>query len=117
MIKLTLGKRLKLLRNEKEKTQQEVAEIIDIGHHALSYYERDQREPDMKVLKKLADYYNVTTDYLLCRVDRRDAFKLDKNELPLHLQDLGIEYLEVTKELKDKGLTPEDIKKITINPY
>ncbi|MTI48256.1 MAG: helix-turn-helix transcriptional regulator [Firmicutes bacterium] len=72
---MSLGKRLKCLRNDEDKTQKQIAEILGIGHHALSYYERDEREPDIKTLVKIADYYNVTTDYLLCRVDIRDEMK------------------------------------------
>ena len=37
-----------------------------------SRYEREEREPDIDALCKLADYFNVTVDYILCRTDKKD---------------------------------------------
>lgn len=64
---MELGKRLKHLRLQKGLTQEQLAEIIGISRSALSMYETDQREPDLGTLIKLADYFSVTTDFLLGR--------------------------------------------------
>lgn len=64
---MELGKRLKYLRIQKGLTQEQLAEIIGISRSALSMYELEQREPDLGTLIKIADYFSVTTDYLLGR--------------------------------------------------
>ena len=59
--------RLKELRTEKGMTQNEVAKVI--GYSSLSYarYEKGEREPDINTLCKLADYFEVSVDYLIGR--------------------------------------------------
>ena len=59
--------RLKELRIAKGMTQNELAKVI--GYSSLSYarYEKGEREPYISTLCKLADYFNVSVDYLLGR--------------------------------------------------
>ena len=59
--------RLKELRMAKGMTQSEVAKVI--GYSSLSYarYEKGEREPDINTLCKLADYFEVSVDYLIGR--------------------------------------------------
>lgn len=59
--------RLKELRKAKGMTQNEVAKVI--GYSSLSYarYEKGEREPDINTLCKLADYFEVSVDYLISR--------------------------------------------------
>ena len=64
--------RLKELRTEKGATQKEVAEVIFCSPLVYSRYERGEREPDIDTLCKLADYFNVTVDYIVCRTDKKD---------------------------------------------
>ena len=62
---MSLGTRL---RNEREKrnwSQMTVAKKVGITNAVLSNYERDHRDPDTETLKRLAELYEVTTDYLL----------------------------------------------------
>jgi len=68
---MSLGKRLKEARAKKGLTQEEAAKFLDITFQALSNYERDIRDPDTNLLKKMADLYEVTTDYLLGRTNVR----------------------------------------------
>lgn len=62
--------RLKELRIAKGMTQNELAKVI--GYSSLSYarYEKGECEPDISTLCKLADYFNVSVDYLLGRTAR-----------------------------------------------
>jgi len=60
-----LGDRLRTLRNQKKKTQQQVSEYIGITRPAYTAYEKGTRNPDYGILEKLATYFEVTTDYLL----------------------------------------------------
>ena len=58
---------IKSLRLNNRKTQEEVAQDIGITQFTLSNYENEKTEPDIATLIKLADYYNVSLDYLCNR--------------------------------------------------
>lgn len=62
-----LAKRLKGLREQRGYYQKFVAEKLGIRSNTLSGYENGTRMPDPEMLSKLADLYNVSTDYLLGR--------------------------------------------------
>lgn len=62
---ITLGERLRLLREERDWTQRQAANIFGITSGALSNYERGKRSPDIHTLKKIADVYGTSVDYLL----------------------------------------------------
>ena len=57
--------RLKELRIKNNLTQQQIAEILQITQFTYSNYEKEKTQPDIEILKKLADYYKVSLDYLL----------------------------------------------------
>lgn len=63
------GDTLKLLRSEISKTQEDIATAIGTSKQVISNYENSQREPDFTTLMKIADYFDVSTDYLLGRSD------------------------------------------------
>lgn len=65
------AQRLKELRKENKRTQNELAEILGITVRAYQYYEGGAHYPDVPGLMNLADYFGVTTDYLLGRSDQR----------------------------------------------
>ncbi|WP_062048297.1 helix-turn-helix domain-containing protein [Bacillus sp. JCM 19034] len=60
-----LSKKLKQLRGNKR--QEDVAKEIGVSRATYGHYEIGRTEPDNETLKKLADYFNVSTDYLLGR--------------------------------------------------
>lgn len=62
-----LGKRLVTLRGSR--TQQEIADKLGISRARYSHYENNHVEPDNELLQKMADYFDVTTDYLLGRTN------------------------------------------------
>lgn len=68
---MSLGKRLAILRDEAKVTQAELGAFLGVGHSTISNYESDYSKPDHETLVKLADFFHVSTDYLLCRTDRR----------------------------------------------
>ncbi len=61
--------RLKKLRKEKELTQKEIAKELDITQQQYAKWENGERNPNSETLEKLADYFKVTTDYLLGRTN------------------------------------------------
>ena len=58
---------LKELRLSSKKTQQEVAEYLNISQVTYGRYELGKNEPNIETLKKIADFYNVSLDYLCDR--------------------------------------------------
>lgn len=62
-----LHERLVNLRTQRKIKQYEVADAIGIVRSTYSAYERGQRVPDALTLARIADFYNVGTDYLLGR--------------------------------------------------
>lgn len=63
-----LSEKLKKLRTTNTKlTQAEFAKKIDVARTTYAMYEQGNREPDYNTLQRIADFYEVTTDYLLGR--------------------------------------------------
>ena len=60
------------LRENKQLKQFEVANLLNINPVTYNRYEKGEREPDHKMLKKLAIFFNVSTDYLLGLTDIPD---------------------------------------------
>jgi transcriptional regulator with XRE-family HTH domain len=109
---LSLGKRLKTLREEKGITTREISKIFKLGKSTISNYENDIRKPDYDILIKLADFYEVTVDYLLGITDERNIYKLESNNLPKELREIGVEYIALAKEMQDKEISLEIARKI-----
>ena len=63
----TMSEILRELRTSKSMTQSDVAKILGLTTNAYQSYERGTSEPSCKALNKLADFYGVSTDYLLGR--------------------------------------------------
>lgn len=66
---------LKLLRKERGYTQINVQIKTGIEQALLSKFENGERIPPTETLITLADFYNVSIDYILCRTDRREINK------------------------------------------
>lgn len=66
-----LSIRLKELRKENNFTQEDIAQKIGITKSAYGYYEQEKTLPDAYTLKKLAEIFDVSTDYLLGKTSSR----------------------------------------------
>lgn len=64
-----------MLRKQKHISQIKAAMELNIAQNTLSQYETGIREPDLSTLKNLADYFNVSVDYLLERTDNPEINK------------------------------------------
>ena len=60
-------KNLKNMREAAGLTQKQASEKIGVGQNTLSYWENETYDIDTGSLQKIADYFGVTTDYVLCR--------------------------------------------------
>ena len=89
---------LKAIRNKKGVTQKEAADALGISPNTYKNYEQGMREPNNDMLCKIADYFKVTTDYLLGR------------ERQVNPMDLLIAQSDLTPEAQEElyiALPPE----------
>jgi transcriptional regulator with XRE-family HTH domain len=63
--------RLKKLRKEKNISQLKLATDLNMNQNTISRYENKEREADYETLIKMADYFDVSLDYLLGRTDTK----------------------------------------------
>ena len=68
-------KRLKNLREDNDKMQKELALFLNITQQQYSLYERGIREIPIDLLIKLANFYNVSIDYILERTNNKNINK------------------------------------------
>lgn len=99
-----VGKRLKMLRLERNLTQAQVAAAVGLSNRTISFYENEERFPPNDVLVKLADFFNVSTDYLL----GRDIS--ENSEIPSPIEEDAMEWIEA---FKAAGLKPEQFKRLS----
>ena len=67
--------RLKMMRKEKGLTQTRLAMELNTSQNTISRYETGEREPGIRELIKIADYFNVSIDYLLERSNNPKLIK------------------------------------------
>lgn len=72
MMREIIAKRLKELRLERGYTQRQIAIYSDITETAYQNYELMKREPKVQVLVKIADFYNVSLDYITGRTNTKE---------------------------------------------
>lgn len=64
--------RLKFLRTEKGESLEKIAKYLNVTIQTISNYENEKRDMTPDTILKLADYFEVSTDYLLCKTDIRN---------------------------------------------
>lgn len=107
-----LSDRLKSLRDEREIMQKEVAAYLNISTSAYGFYEQDKRTPTPEVLSKLADFYNVSVDYLLGITNVKNAYLSSNNITKKDIKDHNT-FMEDAKALFMNGdVAEEDLEKI-----
>jgi transcriptional regulator with XRE-family HTH domain len=118
----TFSDRLKKLRKEKGITLDKMAEDLGTTKSTLSRYENGKREPKIFLIKEIANYFNVSIDYLLGRADKR---QLDDEKIEIIRQtiDDDPDLLEFWNNIsarddlvmlfkQTKNLSPDAIKSI-----
>lgn len=84
-------KRLKKLRKENRYSQEYMAEQLNVSRQSYSRYENGDSQPEFSTLIRIADIFNVSLDYLLCRTDSKHNISV----MHKYNQDLYIELLDV----------------------
>ncbi|MZQ75220.1 MAG: helix-turn-helix domain-containing protein [Peptoclostridium sp.] len=105
------GDRLRRLRERRQIYQKDLAKILGVSAGAIGMYETNKRTPDFEILNKIADYFDVTVDYLLGRTDDEEIKIYEKDQIPDKFKDLGLEYIEIAKELELSDISVEEMKK------
>lgn len=77
---MTLGQIIRYLRDEKDITQGQLAKAIGVASSTVSLYEIDRRAPSYDILSRMAQFFDVSTDYLLGLSTKRGEI-LNRNEL------------------------------------
>lgn len=71
-------KRIRNLREDRDLTQRELAEYLNVSQKSYSRYERGERTIDPEILGRIATFYDTTVDYLIERTD--DSTDYTKND-------------------------------------
>lgn len=99
---MTVGDKITKLRKSRNLTQEQLATKIGISRAALSHYEKDRRAIDNDTLKLFADFFEVSTDYLLGRTENP--------------KQLNSKFPELTaKDERDIAKRMEKLKKDLVN--
>lgn len=89
------GDRLKSLRETRGISQKELAESLNVSDVMVSMYEQDKKKPSLDTIAKMADYFNVTVDYLLGLEDTTEGLSV---------------YLSLARDAQKNGISIDDIK-------
>lgn len=109
---MKFGDKIKQLREEKNLSRDEFAKIMGVTYHAMSKYETNERQPDYDLLKNIAKYFGVTTDYLLgissirnpeiAKVaEEKGIYNVDLDKIKIAAHDQGGKLVEVPVGLKE----------------
>lgn len=115
-----LGNRLKSLRNITGKTQDDLATFLGITRGAYSHFENNRNEPDNNTLRKLADFFAVSSDYILGITDDPTAIRdvnqdlYDEHDYSKELEDF-IKDNEISAAFQDYGSWTEEEKRNLLN--
>lgn len=98
---MSFASMLKQLREQSRLSQKDVADYLGITRQAVASYELAKREPDYEILKKLADYFGVSVDYILGRSNCRElnALTVGNN---IELIKGNFTYKELSQDISKK---------------
>ncbi|MEN6462669.1 MAG: helix-turn-helix transcriptional regulator [Syntrophomonas sp.] len=109
-----LGQNLKKLREVRKIAQKNLAETLGVGISTVAGWERDYRTPDLDMLVKLADFYNVSVDSLLGRqdFDAKVDFDSDRMKYKSDIEKLEDEVIGSIQQALANGALTEDQAKL-----
>ncbi len=105
MKKLNIGNRLKQLRNEYGILQKDLAEQLNLSQQTISLYESNKRQPDYDTLRTIAEFFNVSTDYILGITNIREPINI--------ITDTSDEYI-IEEKFKIYNTSKKRIKALEI---
>lgn len=105
---MDINSKLKQLRKQKGINQDEAAQLLGVSLSSYQKYEREKNSvtPSLEVLIKLADFYGVTTDYLLGREPIKN---------PMQGLNIGVEAVDSEKFIEEYNKLPDIVKQVFID--
>ncbi|WBW95283.1 helix-turn-helix domain-containing protein [Oceanirhabdus sp. W0125-5] len=100
------GDRLKYLRENKQLLSKEFAKEMNVEPATVTNWEKGKRFPKDDMLVKIADYFDVTLDYLLGRTDSSNIKTIDTN-----FKDDQYT-IEINKDIYPHDITPNELKEL-----
>ncbi len=114
----TIGDRIKSKRKEAGMTQLELASKLNVTDRAVSKWEQNEGNPDISILPRIADLFNVTLDYLMTGVEpKKEVIIMSKIELcaknddpsmikslPSNVDENGKSILDYVKQYNSKNV-------------
>lgn len=93
-----------------------LADAIGVSSGNVYDWKSGKAKPGAEALRKIADYFDVSTDYLLGRTDDPNMAVVDMESISKHFRKAfnkeDLEILEVAKEAVEDGLTAADLREI-----
>ena len=103
---MTLGEKIALLRSQKKLTQERLAQALGISRASLAKYETNKNEPDLETIRKIANFFDVSIDYLLDNstssnesIDIKDALENKRKKATWGGKELTDEQREKLKKI------------------
>lgn len=93
------GTRFKEERKRKKLTQEQLANMFFLNKSSISRYEKGNQMPEMPTLQKIADFFEVSTDYLLGRTDER----ITKPKLDEGIKTIAAHRININEDLPDEA--------------
>src|SRR5690606_29724465 len=112
--------RLRTIRKQRKLTQRELASKLNMSQSTIALYETGDRKPDPDTINKIADFFDVSTDYLLGRsddtVDIYAEFRRIRESIPKWGENAGQIALEETKKLLIKLIERGELTPVKAKP-
>ncbi len=109
---MKIGEQIKKLRNLNKLTQIQLAEQSNITQHYLSDIERSKKKPSIEAHEKICKALGLTLAEFYLLDEYEDAEYNIVSVFQQELKEIGIEYIALAKEIKNKKIPPEVVKKL-----
>lgn len=96
------GQKIREIREKNNDTREQLAKKIGLSGSGLGKIERGERQAKPSLLETISELYEVPLSF----------FYGEESEIPKELKDIGVEWITFAKEMKERDLTPEQIKSV-----
>lgn len=99
----TLGTRIAFLRKKQGLSQRKLMELLEFNN--LSKYEKNQRQPNYEILQRIADFFNVSTDWLLTgneTINKANQYDNTPASILGELTNEDIRFLQLFRQLNER---------------
>lgn len=93
-----LSERIRELREQKNISQKQLADIMHISQSSISEYESGNQQPPLEMIVKLADFFDVSTDYLLGQTNIAISMNRLKEKISTRVGEIPLDKLFSLKD-------------------